>query len=92
LKRRVKMSKYRKKPVIIDAVQYIKYGVLVKGMCNSRSCYTDGNNQPHVHTIHNNQVVNLEIGDWIIPEPNGVNYYPVKPDIFKDTYEEVSDD
>ncbi len=81
------MARYRKKPIVIEAVQYTKYGVLVDGMCNSRSCYTSGNNKPHVHTIHDNQVVLLEVGDWIIPEPDGVHYYPCKPDIFEATYE-----
>jgi hypothetical protein len=81
--------KFRKIPVIIEAVQYTEYGKLVKGMCNSRSCYSNGNTEPHVHTIHNNQVVNLEVGDWIIPEPNGVNFYPCKADIFASTYEKV---
>ena len=61
-------QKYRKKPVEIEAVQYLKYGCLVKGMCNSRSCYSSGNNKPHVHPIHHNQIVNLEIGDWIKKE------------------------
>ena len=85
------MSKFRKKPVVIEAVQYVEYGKLVKGMCNSVSCHTSGNNQPHVHTIHNNQVVNLEVGDFIIPEPDGEHYYPCKPDIFEATYEPIND-
>jgi hypothetical protein len=80
------MAKFIKKPVAIEAVQYIKYGGLVEGMCNSRSCYVDGNDEPHVHTIHNNQLVNLEIGDYIIPEPDGKHFYPCKPDIFNKTY------
>lgn len=80
--------KATKKPIKIECEQYVEYGKLVKGMCNSVSCHlNDGNKEPHVHTIHNNQVVNLEIGDYIIPEPNGVNYYPIKPDIFADTYD-----
>lgn len=79
--------KFRKKPVVIEAEQYLVYGKLVKGMCNSRTCFSSGNNEPHVHTIHNGQIVNLEIGDWIIPEPNGINFYPVKSDIFESTYE-----
>ncbi len=83
------MGKYRKKPVVIDAEQYKEYGKLVKGMCNSQTCYTSGNNEPHVHTIHKGQIVNLEVGDWIIPEPGGDHFYPCKPDIFKDTYDEV---
>lgn len=81
--------KYRKKPAVIEAVQYVKFGGLVKGMCNSRSCYADGNNSPHVHTIHENQIVNLELNDWIIPEPDGVHFYPCKPDIFEKTYDLV---
>ena len=83
--------KYRKKPVVIDAEQYKEYGKLVKGMCNSLSCYTSGNNEPHVHTIHNDQIVLLSVGDYIIPEPNGKNYYPCKPDIFEQTYEAVKE-
>lgn len=83
------MAKYRKKPVIIEAEQYVEYGKLVKGMCNSQSCFTDENNQPHVHTIHNNQMVLLAVGDWIIPEPDGEHFYPCKPDIFEATYDAV---
>ena len=83
--------KYRKKPVVIDAVQYTEHGKLVKGMCNSQSCYWMSGklHRPHVHTIHDNQMVVLEVGDWIIPEPDGGHYYPCKPDIFEATYEAV---
>ena len=81
------MAKFRKKPIVIEAVQYSFPERLVKGMCNSTSCYTSGNNRPHVHTIHAGQIVNLEVGDWIIPESDGEHYYPCKPDIFEATYE-----
>lgn len=67
--------KYCKKPVVIEAEQYTEYGKLVKGMCNSRSCYTSGNTEPHVHTIHDNQLVNLKIGDYVIPESDGKHFY-----------------
>ena len=83
------MPKFRKKPVVIEAVQYIEYGRLVKGMCNSQTCHTRVNHEPHVHTIHDNQLVDLEVGDWIIPEPDGEHFYPCKPDIFEATYEPV---
>jgi len=86
------MKKYRKKPIVVEAEQYVKYGKLVKGMCNSMSCFAEGNNKPHVHTIHNNQPVNLEVGDFIIPEPDGIHFYPCKPDIFEATYEEVKEE
>lgn len=89
----VLMAKYRKKPVVIEAVQYVEYGKLVRGMCNSVSCLTpvDVNSEPHVHTIHKGQAVKLEVGDWIIPEPDGEHYYPCKPDIFEATYELVEE-
>ena len=85
------MPKFRKKPVVIEAEQYTEYGKLVKGMCNSQSCYASGNNKPHVHTIHEGQMILLEIGDWIIPEPDGEHFYPCKPDIFEATYEPVTE-
>ena len=82
--------KFRKKPVVVDAEQYKGYRKLVTGMCRSTLCSVNRERyEPHVHTIHNNQVVNIEVGDWIIPEPNGINFYPVKPDIFEQTHEPV---
>ncbi len=85
------MSRYIRKSTEIEADQYVKYGCLVAGMCNSRSCYSLGNDEPHVHTIHMNQVVYLEIGDYIIPEPDGIHFYPCKPDIFMETYEKIKE-
>jgi len=79
--------KFRKKPVEIEAEQYTKYGKLVKGMCNSQTCFVSVCNEPHVHTIYNNQIVLLEIGDWIIPEADGEHFYTCKPDIFEQTYD-----
>lgn len=83
------MGKFKKRPVVIEATQYVEYGKLIKGMCNSRSCFSAGNTEPHVHTIHESQMVNLEVGDWIIPEPDGEHFYPCKPDIFEMTHEPV---
>ena len=80
------MTKFIRKPTEIEAVQYAEYGRLVHGMCNSISCFTAGNNEPHVHTIHDGQIVNLAVGDWIIAEPDGKHFYPCKPDIFEKTY------
>ena len=85
------MARYRKKPVIIEAEQYVSYSKPVKGMCNSKACFADGNDEPHVHTIHDNQMVLLEVGDFVIPEPDGKHFYPCKSDIFKATYEKVEE-
>lgn len=85
------MPKFRRKSFEIEAEQYIKYGNLVKGMCNSISCQDiyDYTHEPHVHTIHNDQIVILEIDDWIIPESDGEHYYPCKPDIFEKFYDPI---
>ena len=79
------MSRFRKKPIIIEAEQFhadaINYPWGV--------CLCSLNPSPHVHTAHNSQLVVLTDGDWIIPEPDGVHYYPCKPDIFAATYESI---
>jgi len=85
------VPKYRKKPVVIEAEQYTKYGKPTKGMCQSHTCHTTNEYNPHVHTIHDDQLVILEVGDYIIPEPDGIHYYPCKPDIFEATYEKVEE-
>jgi hypothetical protein len=77
--------KYRKKPIVIEAEQYLEGHPLVEGVCKCLGRF------PHVHTIHDNQIVVLDFGDWIIPEPDGVHYYPCKPDIFAETYDLVVD-
>ena len=85
------MAKFKNRPKTIEAEQYVEYGRLVKGMCNSLTCFTSGNNEPHVHTIHDSQVVLLEVGDYVIPEPDGRHFYPCKAEIFTATYEPVTD-
>lgn len=83
--------KYRKKPIVIEAVQYRdQMRVNDKLPAGVTICPWDGHgDQPTVHTIHQGQSVMIVDGDWIIPEPDGVHYYPVKPDIFEATYEPV---
>jgi hypothetical protein len=81
------MSKFRKKPVVIEAAQFLEGKPIPNGVCFGWRC--NGDKHQHVHTIHENQKVYVEFGDWIVPEPNGENYYPIKPDIFEATYEPV---
>ena len=75
---------YRKKPIIVEAYQYFpnkkNKGVFYEELSEGF--------KPYVTTIHNNDVP-ICIGDWIIPEPDGIHFYPVKPDIFAETYEQV---
>ncbi len=84
------MAKYRKKPIVIEAVQWSggwhpdKADNPVCACANLPGAY-------HVHTIHSGQAIAVEPGDWIIPEPDGAHFYPCKPDIFEATYEKVDD-
>lgn len=81
-------QQFRKKPVVIEAEQYQGRNDIA-GVCRRMDCAAQGISKPHVHTIHNNQAVLIEKGDWIIPEPDGLHFYPCKPDIFEATYESV---
>lgn len=75
--------RFRKKPVVVEAEQWD--GVRqIRGVC-----YCGNESGAHVHTTHEGQTVRLQKGDWILPEPDGVHFYPVKPDIFAANYEEV---
>ena len=86
--------KFRKKPVVIEAEQFLYGGEDCRGICR-RPCLEiteiDERGRPtaHVHTVHNNQAVPIEYGDWIIPENDDVHFYPCKPEIFERTYEPV---
>ena len=78
------MSKFRKKPIVIDAMQY--YGdsletVLVFGQGKVRQT---GQDTLDVETLEG--MVQARIGDWIIKGVAG-EFYPCKPDIFAATYE-----
>ncbi|MCK5606274.1 hypothetical protein KAR91_30520 [Candidatus Pacearchaeota archaeon] len=81
------MKKYRKKPVVVEAVQWFP------GVEHPRIHYKCWMNDvtyvpPYVITIHNDKI-ELAPGDWIVTEPDGKHAYPCKPDIFAATYEEV---
>lgn len=85
------MAKFRKIVKEIEAEQFL--GEKVNGLCENPKCFIniESSNSPHVHTIHNNQPVQVVKGDWIIPEPDGVHFYPCKDEIFQKTYEAVNE-
>jgi hypothetical protein len=87
--------KFRKKPVVIDAVQWSGDRAVpgLPGICfcevtsgTAREPYLVG---PHIHTIEG--PLHVTPGDWIITGVRGERY-PCKPDIFAATYEPVSED
>ena len=88
------MPKFRKKPVVIEAVQWqpsVKHpGVSLEPAHNqpSRSGGVSFRmpERYYVTTIHGQRAY-LHPGDWLLPEPDGVHFYPCKPEVFEATYE-----
>lgn len=92
------MSKYRKKPVVVEAVQFSNelafYAhISIPQEFKDACCVKDDVRgalviRPHIHTLeseaHGAQYITL--GDWIIKGVKG-EFYPCKPDIFDATYE-----
>ncbi len=82
-------DKYRKKPVIIEAVQWNGNNVdEVMGFVKSGVAYNIEFGTIDISTLEGTMAAST--GDWII---KGVKdeFYPCKPDIFDSTYEKVSD-
>lgn len=86
------MAKYRKKPVVIEAIQF-DHNVEEIEKFVGRELYGNMNGTGEVQeliieTLEGDHLAKQ--GDWII---KGIKaeYYPCKPDIFEATYEKVSD-
>ncbi len=89
------MSRYRKKPVVIDAnrVDTGNYDGLcwLVGWCGGRAVGEDDDNGAHVIAIDTLEgTMYADHGDWIIKGVKG-EFYPCKPDIFDATYESAGD-
>jgi hypothetical protein len=96
------MAKYRKKPVIIDAVEYapgMEDGFVREGLYYDREAnpeYFDENGKlngpgpcaPALRTLEGHHMISE--GDFIITGIKGERY-PCKPDIFHATYEPVEE-
>jgi hypothetical protein len=92
--------KFRKKPVVIDALQWTgkNHRPMFEFLGGKQGDYIDstGNNFYIDHNKVDGGLIikTLEgehlatIGDWIIKGVKG-EYYPCKPDIFEATHEEV---
>jgi hypothetical protein len=77
--------KFRKRPVVIEAVQFKKAAVLA-GVQPIPTGVTLVNNEPICNTLEG--PLTVSDGDWIITGVKG-EHYPCKPDIFAATYEAV---
>lgn len=80
-------KKYRKKPVIIEAIQWT--GKNLSEIDNFMGGTIENKGTTIViHTLEGD--MEASIGDYIIKGVNG-EFYPCKPDIFAKTYEEVTE-
>ena len=83
------MQNYRKKPVVIQAVQYNENNMipltsmLQEQNVNNQSIGVD-DGIAWIDTLEGRMTISD--GDWLIRGVNG-EYYPCKPDIFEKTYE-----
>ncbi len=77
------MSKFRKKPVVVEAAQFFEHGMWPEGVCDCPNTNVSGR---HIHTLEGDHVVSE--GDFVITGIKGERY-PCKPDIFEATYEPV---
>ena len=84
------MGMYRKKPVVIEAIQYQREDNIfaVQEFVGEALKYNPDDNEYYIITLEGN--MKASIGDWIIKGVQG-EFYPCKPDIFEKTYEEVWD-
>lgn len=86
--------KYRKKPVVIEAVQFIDSGEVLSDLSalmkdTIRVDYADADNPVlKIETLEGTMTAN--VGDYIIKGIQG-EFYPCKPDIFETTYERVDE-
>ena len=71
--------KYRKKPIVIDAVQWFP-GLVIDGVNEMYDCASI--------LDRFNVLLKVRPGDWIITGIMGEKY-PCSPDVFEKTYEKV---
>lgn len=77
--------KYRKKPVVIEAIQWTGHNVLEMCEFTKRDAgHLIANGELYITTLEG--VHHASVGDYIIKGVQG-EFYPCKPDIFEQTYE-----
>jgi len=83
------MDKYRKKPVVIEAVQWLADNFVEVDEFIGEHLHTTKPSEGIliINTLEGDMVAN--VGDWIIKGIKG-EFYPCKPDIFELTYEKES--
>ena len=84
-------KKYRKNPIVIEAIQWTGDNLtdICKAWPDFKLSYTlTEKNDLGIYTLES--LMWASVGDYIIKGIKG-EFYACKPDIFKETYEEVTD-
>ncbi len=86
------MPKFRKKPVVIEAIEWNGDMSSIEDMQLRSYCQAvaQGLGDPALYIETLEGTMKAELGDWIILGIKG-EIYPCKPDIFEKTYELVED-
>lgn len=81
------MPKFRKKPVVIEAYQWITgYAETISRWAGKSVQFDQAKQEFLIHTLEG--VMVAQKGDYIIKGIQG-EFYPCKPDIFEASYEPV---
>ena len=85
------MMKFRKKPVVIEAVHFngINFAEVFNGFLDRCAGAHSAEGRVFIPTLEGTMCADK--GDWIIRGVKG-EYYPCKPDIFDATYEAVEEE
>lgn len=82
------MAKFRKKPVVIEAILFTgNNGGELREFVGESLSWNPLKNEAHISTLEGTMAASA--GDWIIKGVKG-EFYPCKPDIFDATYEAAS--
>jgi len=82
------MSKFRKKPVVIEAVQWDGNLDTILDLYIPEAWQTLGDRALVIPTLEGE--MRADVGDWIIKGVAG-EFYPCKPAIFASTYDPVTE-
>jgi hypothetical protein len=83
--------RFRKKPVVIQAVQFLGHGNLQECLNFLGPVAAGGDTVERISINTLEGIMTARPLDWIIKGVKG-EFYPCKPDIFEATYERVGED
>jgi len=91
------MTKHRKKPVIVKALVFtdeparlIEFSKFINGKTDWLKISYEDRENPQMTIDNSKGAMQASIGDYVVKGSNG-EFYPVKADVFKETYEQVGE-